>query len=304
MRSVKTLAERWLAGFALFTGIALMLVLLWPSPSMPALACAGTDDGHVMTTDDFSMIPSPVFNDAMNIATICYPDDSAKADELLSQLAGIYLDAVDKDFVVIFNPGGWGWDPVSEIPGWESILKGIDCTLADFGYDTLLVDYKRTRHGFNGIIGEIEGLLGVRPAKTQELAFRINFLTEHVPDLRVIITGESNGASFADDVLFLLKDNPRVYAIESGPPVWHACLDLGRSLIICNNGVQDDTFSNGDIILILRSNLESAFGIYEGGRGDILLYIGAPGHYYTWEYPAVREQVVGFLTEHFCVELN
>jgi hypothetical protein len=181
MESIKTLAGRWLAGFVLFTGIALALVLLWPSPMMPALACDGADDGHVLTTDDFSAIPLQVFNDAKDIANRCYPDDADQADHLLCQLAGMYLSAIDKDFVVIFNPGGWGWDPVSEIQGWESILKGIDSTLAESGYDTLLVGYKRTRHGLNGIIGEIEELLGVQPAKAQELAFRINFLTRHLP---------------------------------------------------------------------------------------------------------------------------
>ena len=103
----------------------------------------------------------------------------------------------------------------------------------------------------------------------------------------------------ADDALRLQQDNPRVYVVSSGPPVWHACLDSERALIIKNNGEQPDAFSSGNIILILRANAESAFGIYHGSRGDILLYIGAPGHYYSWDYSGVRAQVVKFLSSHF-----
>jgi hypothetical protein len=299
MGDVKEAAVRWAAGFVLLTAGALVLVLLWPSPMMPALACEGADDGHVITSDDFASVPSEVLKDARNLALLYYPEDNYKTDDFVSQLVGMYLEAVDKDFIVIFNPGGWGWDPVSEIKGWESILNGIDSELSLFGYDTLLVDYKRTRHGFNGIVGEVEELLGLQPAKAGELAARIDFITEHLPEIRVIITGESNGATIADKALQLLKDNTSVFAIETGPPVWHAGFDFERSLIITDNGEQADTFSSGDIILVLRANAESAFGIYRGGKGDILLYIGAPGHYYSWDYPSVREQVSQFLADNF-----
>jgi len=299
MKSTKVLARRWLIAFAMLLGVALTLVLLWPSPLMPALACDAASDGHVLATTDFSQVPPQVVEDARNLAEIYYPKDEAKANDMMSQLVGTYLAAADKDFVVIFNPGGWGWDPISEIPGWESIMHGIEETLGGFGYKTLLVDYKRTRHGFDGIVGETEVLLGIQRAKAEELAARVTFLTQHLPNLCVILTGESNGAIIADDALRLLRENPRVFAIETGPPVWHPSLEFERSLVIKNNGEQPDTFSNGDIILIMRSNIESAFGIHSGVQGNILLYIGAPGHFYSWDYPAVRAQVVDFLTTKF-----
>ena len=299
MKSTKVLARRWLTAIAILLGVTLTLVLLWPSSLIPALACDAETDGHVLRSNDFSQVSPQVLDDARNLATLSYPQDAAKADDMLSQLVGTYLAAADKDFIVIFNPGGWGWDPMSDIPGWESIMRGIENTLGSFGYKTLLTDYKRTRHGFNGIVGETEVLLGIQSAKAQELAARVTFLTEHLPDLRIILTGESNGATIVDDALRLLKDNPRVFAIETGPPVWHPSLEFERSLVIKNNGEQPDTFSNGNIILIMRSNAESAFGIHSGAQGNILLYIGAPGHFYSWDYPAVRAQVVDFLTTRF-----
>ena len=290
---------RWSAVFVLLLGVALLTVFMAPPSLMPALACDAETDGHVLAVSDFSQTPPQVVQDARDVAAAFYGDDEAKADEMVSQLVGTYLASADQDFVVIFNPGGWGWDPVSEIPGWESILFGIEKTLDGFGYKTLLVDFKRTRHGFNGIVGELEVLAGIQSLKAEELAARVSFLTQHLPNLRVILTGESNGATIADNALSLLRENPRVFAIETGPPVWHPSIEFARSLVIENNGVQPDTFSNGDIILIIRSNAESAFGIYKGGRGDILLYIGAPGHYYSWDYPAVHAQVVDFLITKF-----
>jgi hypothetical protein len=297
MNSTFPMVKRWVGGFVLISAVALITVLLVPSSVVPALACEGEFDGHVLAANDLNQVPPQIIQDARNVAQKYYSWDKVKANDMANQLVGSYIAAADKDFVVIFNPGGWGWDPVSEIAGWESILLGIKSKLGDAGYKTLLMDYKRTRHGFNGVIGETEVLFGLQPIKAEELAARVTFLTEHLPNLRVILTGESNGATIADDSLRLLKDNLRVFAIETGPPVWHPSLDFERSLIIKNNGVQDDTFSNGNVILILRSNLESIFGIYSGGKGDILLYIGAPGHYYNWDYIRVRSLIERFITE-------
>jgi hypothetical protein len=295
MKSTKKLAGLWIGGFTVLLAASLATALAWPSPFMPGLMCAETD-GHVLASTDFSLVPPQVAASAQELGRKLFPGDNARADDLTSQLVGTYLAAADKDFVVIFNPGGWGWDPLSEIPGWESIMNGISNTLGGYGYKSLLVDYKRTRHGFDGIVGETEVLLNLQPAKAKELAARVSFLTDNLPGIRVILTGESNGATIADDTLRLLEDNPRVFAVETGPPVWHSSLQFPRSLVIKNNGEQADTFSNGNVPAIIRTNAESAFGIYHGAQGNILLYIGAPGHYYSWDYAEVRSQVEQFVS--------
>jgi hypothetical protein len=175
-------------------------------------------------------------------------------------------------------------------------MNGIGDTLGGYGYTSLLLDYKRTRHGFDGIVGETEVLLNVQPAKAQELAARVSFLTDNIPGIRVILTGESNGATTADDAMRLLKDNSRVFAIETGPPAWHSSLQFSQSLVIKDNGEEADTFSNADIPAIIQANAESAFGIFSGAQGNILLYIGAPGHYYSWDYPVLRSMVENFIS--------
>ncbi len=294
MKSNNRIAGLWISGFTLVVATSLIIALAWPSTFMPGMACAESD-GHVLAVSDFRGVPPQIAASAKELGQKFFPDDKAKATDMADQLIGTYIASADKDFVVIFNPGGWGWDPLNEIPGWESIMYGISDTLGKYGYKSLLLDYKRTRHGFAGVIGETEVLLNIQPGKTEELAARVSFLTQNLPELRVILTGESNGATIADDTIRLLSENPRVYAIETGPPVWHSSLESVRSIVIKNNGEQADTFSTGNIPAIIRANIESAFGIYHGAEGNILLYIGAPGHYYSWDYTEVRSQVRQFL---------
>ena len=295
MKSTRKLAGLWLGGFTLLVAATVTVALALPSPFMPGLMCSELG-GQVLSSSDFSSVPPQVAASARELGQKFFPGDKTRAEDMSSQLVGTYLAAADKDFVVIFNPGGWGWDPLSDIPGWESIMNGISDTLGGYGYKSLLLDYKRTRHGFDGIVGETEVLLNIQPAKAEELAARVSFLTDNIPGLRVILTGESSGAAITDDTLRLLENNPRVFAIETGPPVWHSSLGFVRSLVIKNNGEQADTFSNGDVPVILRANAESAFGIYHGAQGNILLYIGAPGHYYSWDYAAVHSQVEKFVS--------
>jgi hypothetical protein len=298
MKELRLNALRWSGGFAALLAIALIVVLAAPSPLQPALACNSVTGGLLSAADE-GLAPVQVVADAKSVAGSFYAHDGIKSADMEHQLIGTYLAAEDKDFLVIFNPGGWGWDPITDIPGWESIVNGIKGTLGGLGYSAMGMDYKRTRHGFAGVADEFEVLIGAQDEKDEELAARVGFLTSHLPGLHVILTGESNGAAVADEAMRLLVKNPQVYCIVSGPPVWHKCLDFERSLIIKNNGEQVDTFTTGDLILIMRANAESFFGINSTVKGDILEYIGAPGHFYSWDYPAVKAQVNGFLAGKF-----
>ena len=61
-----------------------------------------------------------------------------------------------------------------------------------------------------------------------------------------------------------------------GPPCWHPSHEFARSLVIDDNGRDQDSFTSGDWVRIIRANVEAAFGQYQGSEGNILLYIGAP----------------------------
>ena len=169
---------------------------------------------------------------------------------------------------------------MTDIPGWESIMLGIKGTLGGFGYKTLLIDYERTPHGFDGIVGETEVLLGIQPAKAEELAARITFLTQHLPDLRVIITGESNGASIADDALRLLAEIPRCLPSRPdrlyGTPAWSSRAHW-LSKITANKRTP---FPMGTSYSSCAPTSSPPSVSIMGPQGNILLYIGAPGHYY------------------------
>lgn len=210
----------WAAAFGLLLALALLVVLMAPPVGAPALACDAATD-CVLRSEDASLVPAPVLADAQQVAEEFYGRNLTKVDDMTSQLVGIYVAARDRDVVVIFNPGGWGWDPVAEIPGWQSILSGINQTLESYGLTTLTIDYKRTAHGLDGPIGESLALAGGYPFKFEEQAARVDFLLRHLPRLRVILTGESEGARISEEVMQALRDNPRVYSIQTGPPFWH-----------------------------------------------------------------------------------
>ena len=57
----------------------------------------------------------------------------------------------------------------------------------------------------------------------------------------------------------------------------------------------------GDIVVMISASLEDLFGFprSEENAGNILYYIGAPGHEYWWHYPEVHSQITYFLQRNF-----
>ncbi len=155
-----------------------------------------------------------------------------------------------------------------------------------------------------GIIDEGVEMITSYPSKAKELACRVEFLTNHVPDLRVILTGESDGAVISDRSMNILRDNPQVYSIQTGPPFWHKPIMLDRTLVLDNNGRTPDTFSRGDIPTMLWTSLEDLLGLPqpEEESGRVLKFLRAPGHDYRWHYPSVCLQITDFLEDNFGIE--
>ncbi len=286
-------------GVSLTVGLSLAIVLMAPSPVVLATVSEVGTGGIPLSTDDFSAVPRYVVDDANTLATELFGNAEEKRRDFISQLQATYLAAKDKDIVVIFNSGGWGWTPIGASPYGPGLVSGIKSELASLGYTVLFLDHLRTQGGWQVIINESVEIATRYPSKAKDLAARVKFLTSNIPDLRVIITGESEGSLICASVMNILGDDPQLYSIQLGPPFWDNSTISDRSLVLRSNGVVPDAFSQGDIFAVIRANLEAIFGISQENAGKILLYIGAPGHDYRWEYPEVRSQITDFLQESF-----
>jgi hypothetical protein len=283
----------------LITVICLTIVLLAPSPVVPATTSIAFSNGAPLVIGDFSVVPQPVFNDATEAAAAIFSNNQQKQDEFMSQLVAMYLEAEDKDIVIINNSGGWGWSPIETFAHSHEFVTGIDTKLSSLGYDTLWLDHYRTAKTINGCVSELMLAANLYLAQAEDLAVRIEFLTRHIPNIRIILTGESNGSTICGDAMRILKDNPQVYNIQLGPPFWNKDSTSDRILILRSNGSVPDAFSQGDVITIIRSNLEALLGISQKYPGHILFYIGAPGHDYNWQYEGVSSRVIEFLDSNF-----
>ncbi|MFC1982431.1 hypothetical protein ACFLV5_01385 [Chloroflexota bacterium] len=250
---------------------------------------------------DLSSVPQSVAEDAVRLTRELAGDSQGKYTDFADQLLASYVKAKDKDFIVVFNPGGWGWNLAERSSGWNSILSGIKSELNNLGYSSVMLNYRRTGETMRGAVKEfIEATIDY-PFKAKELALRVEFLTAHIPNLKVIVTGESNGTVISDSTMCILRDNPNVYSIQTGSPFWHKSVMVERTLLLNDNGMVHDTFSEGDIPAILWASLKNLFGQgpEEANPGKILYFLRAPGHDYRWQYPDVCSQITGFLERNF-----
>ena len=251
---------------------------------------------------DISEIPESVAEDARAMAMELYGDSQDKYDEYVKQLLSAYVEVKDQDFVVIFNPGGWGTKVLEKSPTWCEICQGIETELDGLGYSSLILDYRRTAESMRGLTRELVELFSVYPSKAENLAGRVEFLTRNVPDLKVIVAGDSNGAVISDTVMDILYDNPRVYSIQTGTPFWHKRTTVERTLVLDTNGRIPDAFSQGNIPAMLITSLKALFGLSlteDEEAGRIFYFVRAPGHDYNWQYPDVNLKIIGFLEENF-----
>lgn len=289
---------------ALSAVLILGVAALFFSYSDVGVAVGVGTGGLPLSVPDLSAVPESVAEDATELAKELFEDYQEEYEDFVSQLLAAYAEAVDKDVVVIFNSGGWGWNFLENSPGWYSISTGIESELDKLGYTSLLLNYRRTEETLRGIVDEGVEMITAYPSKAENLAHRVEFLTRHIPDLKIIVTGESDGTVISDSTMNLLRDNHRVYSIQTGPPFWHQNVVQERTLVLDNNGRHPDTFSQGDIPTMLWTSLGDVIGIpqSEESSGRVLFFLRAPGHDYRWQYPDVCSQITNFLEENFGVE--
>jgi len=297
---VRKISKRRIAA-ALAIVLPLLVVVLVLTASQVGVTSKIGSGGLPLSASDLSAVPQSVTEDATKLATELLGESLEEYDDFVSQLLGTYLEAKDKDFVILFNSGGWGWNLVEASPGWWTIFAGIETELNSSGYTSLLLTHQRTVDSLQGRLDEIVEIFNGYSSKSEDLACRVEFLTTHIPDLRVILAGESTGAIISDQTMNILADNPDVYSIQTGPPFWHDNIMLDRTLVMTDNGLSPDAYSQGDLPTMIRANLKALFGLDEPNEkyGTILRYILAPGHEYWWEYPEVYSEITTFLFTNF-----
>lgn len=237
-------------------------------------------------------------------------------EQFVTEVLDLYYKVKDNDLAIFCIPGGWGKKPLVASAEGQSWVVGMESELDRLGYSYCVVDDIRTGNGLVEYLFEFKEQLTHYPSKARELAAKIDFLTQHVTDLKIIITGQSNGAAFAGEVMRNLEENPGVYSIQIGIPFWHRVSKASRSLVIDNNGTGADSLTQRDLLRLFRANLGKIFIInhvpsftpidwvitraalvfwpYNFGLG-----LQAPGHEYMWGYPGVGPVIEAFLIEVF-----
>jgi hypothetical protein len=287
-------------GIALTVALSMAIVLLAPPPMVPGYSFVVDSQGEAaLSPPNLSAFPQLIIDEANSLARETFGFSSQRQDDFATELLATYQAAQDKDVVVFFNTGGFGWDDISDTKEGQSFIDGIGSELSSLGLDPLLLNYKRTTGTINGGISEVLLAAGFYPTKHEDLAVKVEFLTDHIPEIKVILVGISNGTIICDDVVNVLEDNRRLFSIQMGPPFWSDAASTERTLVLRSNGVIPDSFSQGDLVTILRANMEALFGQNQQYPGDILIYIGAPGHDYMWQYTEVRGLVLNFLKDNF-----
>src|SRR3972149_2098587 len=96
---------------------------------------------------DFSSVPQSVLDDAVEMAGQLGGHSRQALQKLVDQLVATYMEARDKDVIVIFNSGGWGWSGMTPGEGWSTIIDGIRAQLQDLGYTSIVVSYRSPSSG-------------------------------------------------------------------------------------------------------------------------------------------------------------
>ena len=236
--------------------------------------------------------------------------DEIKRIQFVNWLRNTLSQARDKEFLLIHNPGGWGNTVLKDCLDWErSIVTGIASTMDELKRTWALVQYFRSGNSFWRHMRDIkkETLFFFKGESFQAriLTAALEFITNHLRDLKVILIGASQGAAFSNAVMRQLDDFPQVYSIELGIffPHMKRRLITERTLAIDSNGLMSDPMCNRDLWRGFRSYITAPYRWIESRlRGEPKKFtycINAPGHDYSWEYPEVRRQIIDFLKANF-----
>ena len=216
--------------------------------------------------------------------------ENAQFEELLNS-------ALESDIVIIFNSGGWGNTPLEKAEDFAPIIEGIEKTLRDFGYNSLVIPYNRTKNNLFGKITGARDFLNSFQTSSEILAEKVNFLAENLPDKKIILAGLSAGGALVEETMAKISEEAQVYAVAVGIPFWQKTVESENILLLDNNG--KDALSKGELKSLISVLVKAPFKwISSKINGDDLTFsqvLQAPGHDYLWDSPEVGPKIVTFL---------
>jgi len=204
----------------------------------------------------------------------------------------------EEDVIIIFNSGGWGDTPPEKAEDLTPIVRGIEKTLSEKGYQSIVVPYERTKDGFLAKIRGAREMFGYFQGQSNELAGEVETFLENNHGKKIIMVGLSSGASFVEETIKKIDGfQNSVLAIEIGSPFWQKKNNSGNILRL-DNGDQD-SLTKGDVKTLLPT-LFKAFPklLLAKVFGENLSFPGAfnlSGHHYFWESPGVSYSIGSFL---------
>ena len=129
----------------------------------------------------------------------------------------------NNDVIIIFNSGGWGDTPLEQANDFYPIIEGIQQTLSDWGYNSIVIPYNRTKNTFWGKVSSTRDFFSFFNFSSGVLARELEFVIENSPDKKIIITGLSNGAVFASETYIKISNEFKnsFCALAIGAPFWY-----------------------------------------------------------------------------------
>ena len=220
-----------------------------------------------------------------------------------SNFKNVLSSVPENNIVIIFNSGGWGDTPIEEATDFTPIIKGIEITLSDLGYNSIVVPYIRSKESFLGRVEGFKETLSLFPKQSQKLANEIEYFIENHPENKIIMAGLSNGATFVNRTIEKVSKDKRnsVFAIEVGTPFWENVLKSDNVLLLDNKG--KDALSEMDLKTLIWAFLKAPYKwlLAQVSRKELsfsqALYL--PGHYYSWD--SVFPEVKFFLESRFAL---
>jgi len=247
--------------------------------------------------------------EARRLGRQLFGDDSGQGVRFADRLLELYAGARGKDFLLIHNPGGWGNSPLEYCLHWErSIVAGVSGTLDRLGYSWSLSQHFRSGSGWREHLQDIREQLRFFTFRRKVLAAEVEFLVQHIKDLKVILIGISQGAGFSNAVMQKLDELHRVYSIELGVFFLQRSRRVltERTLAIDHNGLIADAVIEGNVLAMLKTLPAALFRwiVYrlKGKPVKFSRCIKLAGHDYHWEYPQVSQRIGDFLEVNFGVK--